>query len=45
MMPLSYNGFGFTAILIMIGVLMLGQFLRYLKVKIENRPVPQKKQG
>jgi hypothetical protein len=43
MMPLSYNGFGFTAILIMIGVLMLGQFFRYMKVKIESRPAPQKK--
>jgi len=31
MMPLSYNGFGFTAILIMISVIVVGQAIRYLK--------------
>jgi hypothetical protein len=31
MMPLSYNGFGFTAILIMVAVLVIGQAIRYLK--------------
>jgi len=37
MMPLSYNSFGFTAILIMICVLAAGQAISYLKEKYENR--------
>ena len=31
MMPLSYQGFGFTAILVMVGILSAGQLLKYLK--------------
>lgn len=31
MMPLSYQGFGFTAILVMIGILSAVQLLKYLK--------------
>lgn len=37
MMPLSYNGLGFTAILIMIAVLATGQGIRYLKERYGNR--------
>jgi hypothetical protein len=37
MMPLSYNGLGFTAILIMVSVLVAGQGIRYLKEWHENR--------
>jgi hypothetical protein len=31
MMPLSYQGFGFTAILLMLGVLIINQVVRSLK--------------
>jgi len=31
MMPLSYQGFGFTAIMLMIGVLVINQSLKFLK--------------
>jgi hypothetical protein len=31
MMPLSYQGFGFTAILLMLGVLIINQAVRFLK--------------
>jgi hypothetical protein len=31
MMPLSYQGFGFTAILLMLGVLIINQGIRFLK--------------
>jgi hypothetical protein len=31
MMPLSYQGFGFTAILLMLGVLIINQVIRFLK--------------
>jgi len=31
MMPLSYQGFGFTAILVMVAILSAGQLLKYLK--------------
>jgi hypothetical protein len=31
MMPLSYQGFGFTAILMMIAILSVAQLLKYLK--------------
>jgi hypothetical protein len=31
MMPLSYQGFGFTAILLMLGVLIINQVARSLK--------------
>jgi hypothetical protein len=34
MMPLSYQGFGFTAILVMIAVLSAGQLLKYLKDRV-----------
>jgi len=31
MMPLSYQGFGFTAILVMVAILSVGQLLKYLR--------------
>jgi hypothetical protein len=31
MLPLSYQGFGFTAILVMVGILSVSQLLKYLK--------------
>jgi len=31
MTPLSYQGFGFTAILLMVGILSAAQLLKYLK--------------
>ena len=34
MTPLSYQGFGFTAILMMIAILSAGQLLKYLKERI-----------
>jgi hypothetical protein len=34
MLPLSYQGFGFTAILVMIAILSAGQLLKYLKERV-----------
>lgn len=31
MAPFSYQGFGFTAILVMVGILSVAQLLKYLK--------------
>jgi hypothetical protein len=31
MMPLSYQGFGVTTILLMVAILMVGQLFRHLK--------------
>ncbi len=31
MTPLSYQGFGFTAILVMVAILSVAQLLKYLK--------------
>ena len=31
MTPLSYQGFGFTAILLMVAILSAGQLLKYLR--------------
>jgi hypothetical protein len=45
MMPLSYQGFGFTAILVMVAILSAGQLLRYLKDRLyhhRNRTTVQK---
>jgi hypothetical protein len=33
MTPLSYQGFGFTAILVMVAILSAAQLLKYLKVR------------
>ena len=35
MEPLSYQGFGFTAIMVMVGILSLAQLLKYLKDKLK----------
>ncbi len=38
MTPLSYQGFGFTAILVMVAILSVAQLLKYLKIRfIDNR--------
>jgi hypothetical protein len=37
MMPLSYQGFGFTAIMLMVAILVFGQLFR----KPEDRPSKQ----
>lgn len=36
MMPLSYQGFGFTAILVMVAILSAGQLLKYLKERFQH---------
>jgi hypothetical protein len=36
MMPLSYQGFGFTAILLMVAILSAGQLLKYLKDRVQQ---------
>ena len=36
MMPLSYQGFGFTAILVMVAILSAGQLLKYLKERVHH---------
>jgi hypothetical protein len=37
MTPLSYQGFGFTAILVMVGILSVAQLLKYLKERFHQR--------
>jgi len=36
MMPLSYQGFGFTAIVLMVIILTAGQVFRYLKERFHK---------
>jgi len=36
MMPLSYQGFGFTAILVMVAILSAGQLLKYLRERFQH---------
>lgn len=36
MMPLSYNGLGFTAILIMITVLSISEAVKYVRGRVNN---------
>ncbi len=36
MMPLSYQGFGFTAILVMVAILSAGQLLKFLKDRFQH---------
>jgi len=38
MTPLSYQGFGFTAILLMVGILSAAQLLKYLKERLFQNP-------
>jgi hypothetical protein len=40
MMPLSYQGFGFTAILVMVAILSAGQLLKYLKERFHRPQQP-----
>ena len=35
MFPLSYQGFGFTAIMLMVGILSVAQLLKYLREKLK----------
>jgi hypothetical protein len=37
MTPLSYQGFGFTAILVMVGILSVAHLLKYLKERFYHR--------
>jgi hypothetical protein len=36
MMPLSFQGFGFTGLLIMVAVLSVSQLFRYLRKKVDG---------
>lgn len=36
MTPFSYQGFGFTAILMMVGILSVGQLLKYLRERFHQ---------
>ena len=36
MTPLSYQGFGFTAIMVMVGILSVAHLLKYLKERFVN---------
>jgi hypothetical protein len=38
MTPLSYQGFGFTAILLMVGILSAAQLMKYLKERFQDQP-------
>jgi hypothetical protein len=38
MTPLSYQGFGFTAILLMVAILSAAQLLKYLKERFFEHP-------
>jgi hypothetical protein len=36
MTPLSYQGFGFTAIMLMVGILSAAQLLKYLRERYQD---------
>ncbi len=36
-MPLSFQGFGFTALLLMVAVLSASQLVRYLRERFEHK--------
>jgi hypothetical protein len=42
MTPLSYQGFGFTAILVMVVILSAGQLLRYLRERYQQHRTKSK---
>jgi hypothetical protein len=44
MTPLSYQGFGFTAILVMVGILSAAHLLKYLKERFFQRHEDKKAQ-
>ncbi len=37
-MPISYQGFGFTAILLMLMILIVAQGLRFVRERLQDRP-------
>ncbi len=41
MEPFSYQGFGFTAILLMIAILSISQFVSYLKERNDSKSKAQ----
>jgi hypothetical protein len=45
MTPLSYQGFGFTAILVMVAILSAAQLLKYLKVRFLDDRRENKSKG
>jgi hypothetical protein len=44
MTPLSYQGFGFTAILVMVGILSVAHLLKYLKERFSHHQEDKKAQ-
>jgi len=42
MTPLSYQGFGFTAILVMVGILSAAHLLKYLRERFFQRHKDEK---
>ena len=42
MTPLSYQGFGFTAILVMVGILSVTHLLKYLKERFSQHQEDKK---
>jgi hypothetical protein len=44
MTPLSYQGFGFTAILMMVGILSVAHLLKYLKERFVHHQEDKKPQ-
>ena len=44
MTPLSYQGFGFTAILVMVGILSVAHLLKYLKERFFHHQEDKKAQ-
>jgi hypothetical protein len=44
MTPLSYQGFGFTAILVMVGILSAAHLLKFLKERFFQRQENEKAQ-
>ena len=44
MTPLSYQGFGFTAILVMVGILSAAHLLKYLKERFFHHQEVKKAQ-
>jgi hypothetical protein len=44
MTPLSYQGFGFTAILVMVGILSVAHLLKYLKERLFHHQEDKKAQ-
>jgi hypothetical protein len=45
MTPLSYQGFGFTAIMLMVGILSAAQLLKYLRERFSDHRSKAKAQS